>query len=58
MEPLSLRRFCQDCIIATRGYNFREGQVTSRPSFFFSAPANTFEFIAERAAIAHSLKVG
>jgi hypothetical protein len=26
-----LRLFCLDCIIATRGYNFREGQVgTSR----------------------------
>ena len=27
MGPSSLRRFCQDCIIATRGYNFRERQV-------------------------------
>ena len=23
----SLYRFCQDCIIAIRGYNFQEGQV-------------------------------
>ena len=26
MGPSSLRRFCQDYIIATRGYSFREGQ--------------------------------
>ena len=26
MEPSSLYRFCQDCIIATRGYDLREGQ--------------------------------
>jgi len=25
-ERLPLRRFCQDCIIATRGYDFRKGQ--------------------------------
>jgi len=25
-EPSLLRRFCQGCIIATRGYDFREGQ--------------------------------
>ena len=25
--PLSLCRFCQDCIIATRGYDFWEGQL-------------------------------
>jgi hypothetical protein len=32
MEPSSLCRFCQDCIIAMRGYNFREGQVGERPA--------------------------
>jgi fructose-bisphosphate aldolase, class II len=26
-EPLLPRQFCSDCIIATRGYDFREGQV-------------------------------
>ena len=25
-EPLLLRPFCQGCIIATRGYDFRKGQ--------------------------------
>ena len=25
-EPLLPRQFCSDCIIATRGYDFREGQ--------------------------------
>src|ERR1700676_5314921 len=25
-EPLPLRPFCRGCIIATRGYDFREGQ--------------------------------
>ena len=27
MEPLPPFQFCQGCIIATRGYDFREGQV-------------------------------
>jgi len=27
MEPSSLCRFCQACITATRGYDFREAQV-------------------------------
>jgi hypothetical protein len=26
-ERLPLRQFCQDCIIATRGYDFRKGHV-------------------------------
>jgi Integrase core domain len=26
-EPSSRRQFCPDCIIATRGYDFQEGQV-------------------------------
>ena len=29
MEPSSLCRSFQDCIIATRGYNFREGQLVA-----------------------------
>src|SRR5262245_50021746 len=29
-EPLLPRQFCSDCIIATRGYDFREGQGSSR----------------------------
>src|SRR6266508_6832416 len=31
-EPLLPHQFCSDCIIATRGYDFREGQV-NRPLF-------------------------
>jgi hypothetical protein len=26
------RQFCRDCIIATRGYDFREGQLENSPS--------------------------
>ena len=38
MEPSSLCRFCRDCIIATRGYNFREGQEVNLTSRDRAAP--------------------
>jgi hypothetical protein len=32
--PSSLRLFCLGCIIATRGYDFREGQVGTMPAAY------------------------
>jgi hypothetical protein len=47
-EPLLPHQFCSDCIIATRGYDFREGQVLSRPNSYYPSPPNSAVVLGAR----------
>src|SRR5262249_43492636 len=45
LEPLWSHQSCPDCIIATRGYDFREGQALTTMSFCPSAAAAACTFL-------------